>query len=204
MYEDETHRSAGGAETTATMLKWWALAMVAFPEAQRRAHAELDAVIGRGRVPTFADAPRLPYISAVIREVLRWRPATPLVVPHTADADDWYEGMFIPKGTICIPNIWHCNHDRAVFGPDADEFRPERHLDEHGRLSPGPAETNQAGHATFGFGRRICVGKELAANTLFISAARLLWAANLERARDESGDEVPVDTETFVIAETSM
>jgi len=69
--------------------------MVAFPEVQRRAHAELDTVIRRDRVPTFADAPRLPYISAVIREVLRWRPAIPLGVPHTAHEDDWYEGMFI-------------------------------------------------------------------------------------------------------------
>jgi cytochrome P450 len=173
--------------------------MVAFPEVQRRAHAELDAVIGRDRLPTFADSSRLPYIHAIIKEVLRWRPTLPLGVPHTADVDDWYEGMFIPKGTVCIPNAWHCNHDRAIFGKDADEFRPERHLDERGE-SPlsGPAETNQAGHVSFGFGRRICVGKELAANSLFVSVARVLWAANLERARDENGREVPVDTETIV------
>jgi cytochrome P450 len=173
--------------------------MVAFPEVQRRAHAELDAVIGRDRLPTFADSSRLPYIHAIIKEVLRWRPTLPLGVPHTADVDDWYEGMFIPKGTVCIPNAWHCNHYRAIFGKDADEFRPERHLDERGE-SPlsGPAETNQAGHVSFGFGRRICVGKELAANSLFVSVARVLWAANLERARDENGREVPVDTETIV------
>lgn len=45
------------------------------------------------------------------------------------------------------------------------------------------------------------MGKELAANALFISIARLLWAANLERARDESGEEVPVDTETLAVAQ---
>ena len=172
--------------------------MVAFPEVQRRAQAELDTVVGRDRLPTFADAPHLPYISAVIKEVLRWRPAVPLGVPHAAEEDDWYEGMFIPKGTVCISNTWHCNHDHAVFGEDADEFRPERHLDERGELMSGPVETNQAGHATFGFGRRICVGKELVSNTLFISVARMLWSANFERARDENGKEVPVDTETLV------
>jgi cytochrome P450 len=172
--------------------------MIAFPEVQRRAQAELDAVIGRDRLPTFSDAPRLPYLSAVIREVLRWRPSLPLSVPHAVTEDDWYEGMFIPKGAICIPNIWQCNHDRAVFGEDADEFRPERHLDEHGELLPGPAETNQAGHTTFGFGRRVCLGKHLADGSLFINTARLLWAAKLERARDEKGREMPLDTDTLV------
>jgi cytochrome P450 len=174
--------------------------MIAFPEVQRRAQAEIDAVVGRDRLPTFADAPRLPYVRAIIKEVLRWRPSLPSGFPHAVSEDDWYEGMFIPKGTICIPSIWHCNHDRAVFGKDADEFRPERHLDEHGESLPGPIETNRAGHVGFGFGRRICVGKELANDSLFINTARMLWAAKLERARDESGKEVPLDIETMVDA----
>jgi len=139
-------RSAAGAETTATTLLWWALAMIAFPEVQRRAQAELDAVVGRDRLPTFSDAPRLPYVRAITKEILRWRPAAPLGVPHAATDDDWYKGMFIPKGSICMANIWHCNHDRAIFGEDADEFRPERHLDGRGELLPGPIE-NKSGRA---------------------------------------------------------
>jgi cytochrome P450 len=174
--------------------------MIAFPEVQGRAQAELDAVVGRDRLPTFADAPRLPYVLAIIKEILRWRPSIPLGVPHVATEEDWYEGMFIPKRTVCISNLWHCNHDRAVFGEDADEFRPERHLDEHGESLPGPVETNQAGHVGFGFGRRICVGKDMAIESLFIVTARILWAAKLERARDENGKEVPLDIETIVDA----
>jgi len=189
---------SAGAETTGTTLSWWALTMIAFSEVQRKAQAELDAVVGRGRLPTFSDAPRLPYLSAVIREVLRWRPSAPFGVSHASINDDWYEGMFIPKGTVCVPNIWNCNHDRAVFGEDADEFRPERHLDEHGELLSGPVETNKAGHVTFGFGRRICVGKDLALEFLFISMARTLWAAKLEGARDENGRELPLDTDKLV------
>ena len=174
--------------------------MIAFPEVQRRAQAELDAVVGRDRLPTFADAPRLPYVCAIIKEILRWRPGAPFGVPHVATEEDWYEGMYIPKGTVCIANIWHCNHDRAVFGDDADEFRPERHLDENGELLPGPFETNQAGHSAFGFGRRICVGKDLAAESLFIDTVRILWATKLECTRDENGIEVPLDTETIIDA----
>jgi cytochrome P450 len=171
---------------------------MAFPDVQRRAQAELDAVVGRGRLPTFADAPCLPYVQAVIREVLRWRPASPLGLPHATNEDDWYEGMFIPKGTVCISNIWHCNHDRAVFGDDADEFRPDRHLDEHGELLQGALETKRQGYVSFGFGRRICVAKNLAIDSLFISIARILWATNLERVRDDNGKEIPLDLDTLV------
>jgi cytochrome P450 len=121
-------------------------------------------------------------------------------VPHVATKEDWYEGMYIPKGTVCISNLWHCNHDRAVFGKDADEFRPERHLGEHGELLPGPVETYQAGHASFGFGRRICVGKDLTTESLFINAVRILWATKLERRRDENGKEVPLDVENVIDA----
>jgi len=87
---------AAGFETTSTTLEWWALAMVAFPEVHRRAQAELDAVVGRARLPTFADAPWLPYVRAIIKEVLRWRPAIERGAPHKAAEDDLYEGMFIP------------------------------------------------------------------------------------------------------------
>ncbi|KAI0302277.1 cytochrome P450 [Russula brevipes] len=189
---------AGGAETTATTLSWWILAMITNPDIQLRAQDELDAIVGRSRTPTFADAPSLPYIQALVKETLRWRPAAPLGVPHSTTEDDWYEGMFIPKGTICISNIWQCHHDPASYGDDAESFKPERFLDGNGGLIPGPVETRDDGHSTFGFGRRICVGKHSANDTLFISMATVLWATRLERARDENGKEVPLDVETLV------
>ena len=54
--------SAAGAETTSATLAFWILAMVTYPEVQKRAHAELDAVVGRTRTPSFADFQHLPYI----------------------------------------------------------------------------------------------------------------------------------------------
>jgi cytochrome P450 len=56
----------------------WMLAKLAYPETQARAHAELDAAAGRARLPTFADYPHLPYIRAMVKEALRWRPSGPL------------------------------------------------------------------------------------------------------------------------------
>jgi cytochrome P450 len=54
------------------------LALVLFPQVQRRAQAELDVVIGRDRLPTFDDRPRLPYIEALCKELLRWNMVTPI------------------------------------------------------------------------------------------------------------------------------
>ena len=54
------------------------LALVLFPQVQRRAQAELDVVIGRDRLPTFEDRPRLPYIEALCKEVMRWKMVTPM------------------------------------------------------------------------------------------------------------------------------
>ena len=54
------------------------LALVLFPQVQRRAQAELDVVIGRDRLPTFDDRPRLPYIEALCKELMRWHLVSPM------------------------------------------------------------------------------------------------------------------------------
>ena len=64
--------------------------------------------------------------------------------------------------------------------------------------SPGPVETRDDGHGTYGFGRRACVGKHAANDSLFINMATVLWATQFEHARDENEKEIPVDTETPV------
>lgn len=191
--------SAAGSETTSSAVEWCILAMITHPDIQKRAQSELDTVVGRERPPTLADRAQLPYIVAVVREVLRWRTGLPLGVPHTAEADDFYEGMFIPKGTALLPNILPCNSDPAVYGDDAAAFRPERHLDEQGRLAPAPPTTKEHGHVSFGFGRRVCVGQHVAEDALFIGAAMLLWAFQFNKECDENGREVEVDAEDFAV-----
>jgi hypothetical protein len=54
------------------------LVMVLYPDVQTRSRAEIDSVVGRDRLPTFEDRASLPYVDAVLREVLRWKPIGPL------------------------------------------------------------------------------------------------------------------------------
>lgn len=78
------------------------LAMSLSPQVQRKAQKELDVVVGPTRLPTTADLESLPFIQAILLEVLRWRPAAPLGVPRSALEDDEYGGYAIPAGTIVI------------------------------------------------------------------------------------------------------
>ncbi|KAH9168149.1 cytochrome P450 [Lactarius sanguifluus] len=178
--------SAGG-ETTSNTLHWWLLALLAHPEVQVRAHAEFDEVVGYARPPTFADLPSLPYIRAMVKEALRWSPATPLGVPHASSADDWYEGMFIPKGTIVLPNMGLINSDPTVFGSDSASFNPARYLDEKGQVKP-LMDGREEGHVSFGYGRRVCPGRFVAEGTLGIDFATLLWAMHFERPGGAEGE----------------
>ena len=57
--------------------------MVLNPHVQARAQQEIDAVIGTDRLPTIADRKDLPYIGALVKEVLRWNPVTPLGAYYT-------------------------------------------------------------------------------------------------------------------------
>lgn len=63
---------------TASSISSLFLALVLFPQVQRRAQAELDVVIGRDRLPTFDDRQRLPYIEALCKELMRWYSVLPM------------------------------------------------------------------------------------------------------------------------------
>lgn len=73
--------------------------MSQFPDAQKKAQQEIDKVVGSSRLPDFEDRASLPYVEALFREVLRWRPPMPLNTAHVATEDDIYNGLHIPKGT---------------------------------------------------------------------------------------------------------
>ena len=87
-------------------MAWFMLAMVLYPDAQKKAQEEIDRVIGNDRLPCFDDRDNLPYVDAIVKEVLRWHPVGPMGLPHSTTEDDTYEGYHIPKGSLVIANIW--------------------------------------------------------------------------------------------------
>ncbi|PSR75209.1 hypothetical protein PHLCEN_2v9250 [Hermanssonia centrifuga] len=172
---------AAGAETTTGTLCTFILAMTLHPDVQRRAHAELDSIVGRDRAPSFEDKQNLPYIDAVVKEVLRWRPAAPI-------------------RTTIFENIWAISHNPELF-PDPEEFRPSRFLTEQVELSDQIDSEVQAGVDklfAFGCGRRICPGQHLAYNSLFITISTLLWAFDIGQTTDYNGSPIVPERTAFV------
>lgn len=83
--------------------------MSLFPEVQKKAQAEIDAVIGSGRLPTMEDRDQLPYCNAIASEALRWHSVAPTGVPHRVLEDDIFNGYFIPKGSLVMANVWYAS-----------------------------------------------------------------------------------------------
>ncbi|KAJ7200845.1 cytochrome P450 [Mycena pura] len=162
----------GGADTTASSLYAFFLAMVLFPDVQRKARAELDSVIGGTRLPVYSDHETLPYVAAVVTELLRWHSVAPLGVPHAATEDSLIDGYLIPKGSIIIANLWNMLNDPETY-PSPSTFDPERHL-----TNPPQRDPRQI---CFGFGRRVCPGQELAEVSLFMCVATTLATFDIER-----------------------
>ncbi|KAI0062677.1 cytochrome P450 [Artomyces pyxidatus] len=178
-----------GADTTVSAILTLLLALILYPDVQRKAQAELDAFTGGKRLPNYEDRAGLPYVEALCKEVLRWRTIAPAGVPRTNTQDEVYDGYFIPKGSIIISNVWAILRDPSVY-PDPDEFKPERFLTAGGQPRDDPIL-----NTVFGFGKRICPGRHLAENTLFIVAASFLATYSIGKAKDKQGNEIPVGRE---------
>lgn len=118
-----------GHETTSGLLSFACYYLVKNPETLTKAQQEVDAVVGKGPV-TVQHMSKLPYIEALMRETLRLQPTAPAfsVRPLDTVAGPVVLGgkYFIPPDATLIASLPVVGRDPAVFGSDADEFKPER------------------------------------------------------------------------------
>ncbi|KAI1632598.1 cytochrome P450 2C31 [Biscogniauxia mediterranea] len=162
---------AAGGDNTRMSINTFIMAMITRPEVQRRAREEVDRVCTDGeslRLPRMSDLPDMPYIAAMIKEVLRWRPTVPIIPPHQLTEDLEFDGHVIPAGTSFLINSIALSKEFD----NAHEFLPERWID-------GSEARTSANFWGFGGGRRICVGWKVAEQALFIAFARLLYCFEL-------------------------
>ncbi|KAM0324630.1 hypothetical protein ACHAQA_008020 [Verticillium albo-atrum] len=170
----------GGMETSPRQVLWLFVAALQNPGFMQRAHAVLDEVVGRERLPQFADRSKLAFIDAIIHELFRWRPISPGSIPRRADKEDEFQGIKIVKNATIIANAWGIGRDETVFDEelgDLQDFVPERWLDEGKIRSELPLPV-------FGQGRRSCLGKRVAVDGTFMQVANLLWAFDVEASEE--------------------
>ncbi|KAJ7629458.1 cytochrome P450 [Mycena polygramma] len=172
---------AGGADTTVSFLSMFILGIISNPEALKMAQDQIDAVC-RDSLPTHEDKSRLPYISAIFLETLRWNSIAPFGLPHFIEVEDEYRGYRIPAGSIIVPNIWAMSHNSLTYS-EPFSFKPERFIKD-GLLDPSVLDPTTF---AFGFGRRLCPGIAFAESSAWIAIASMLAVFDIKKSVDESG-----------------
>ena len=126
MYLATSIMAAGGDNRRMT-INTFIMAMITNLKVQVRAREEIDRVCTRGRslrLPRISDLLKMPYVAAMIKETLRWRPTVPIVPPHQVTENLEFDGHFISAGTVFLINSIALSSEFD----NADEFQPERWL----------------------------------------------------------------------------
>ncbi len=165
-----------GHETTSSLLSFATYLMLENPRVLKKAQQEVDHVLGR-RTPTAHDLNRLPYLRQVMQEALRLYPTAPgffLAAHEPTTLGEKYE--ILPEHNIVV-SLRGLHRDAAIWGADAEVFRPERF---------SPAEIDQIpenGYKPFGNGMRACIGQPFA-----LQEAHLILTLMLQRFEISKAD----------------
>lgn len=150
-----------GSNSTAHTLRLTLLSTISAPSVYKRLQQEIDDADQRVQSPVaWRDIQQLPYLQAVIKEGLRmWPPIGGLGFKRVPPGGEHINGYFVPGGTEIGQAFLAVGRSKAVWGPDADVFRPERWLD----IEPTELRRMDAAVDThFGGGKFSCMGKPIA------------------------------------------
>lgn len=159
-----------------------ALGFLASPEGQavqKKAYEEIMAVYptpGEAWVKCLHEE-KVPYITALVKEILRFWTVIPICLPRTSIKDITYNDAVIPAGTTFYMNAWAADYDETHF-KDPNLFLPERYLsDTEGSGTP---------HYGYGAGSRMCIGSHLANREIYTAFLRMITAFEFVPAKDKS------------------
>nr|WCR39970.1 ferruginol synthase CYP2 [Scutellaria baicalensis]WCR39971.1 ferruginol synthase CYP3 [Scutellaria baicalensis] len=158
----------GGSETNTTSIEWIMSELILNPDKLAKLKHELNSVVGEKNQVQESDMARLPYLQAVIKEVLRYHPPGPLLLPRAATVDQEINGYMIPKGTQILINAWAMGRDPSIW-EKPESFEPERFLNKRTDFKGQDFEL-----IPFGAGRRVCPGMPLANRILHQITATLV------------------------------
>lgn len=156
-----------GSETTSSTIEWAVTELLCYPDVLRKLKQELTDVVGNRKVEE-SDIDNLPYLKAVIKEIMRLHPPIPFLVPRRAVKDTKFKGYDIPEDTQVFVNVWAIGRDEEAWD-DVNSFKPERFLG-----SNVDYKGNNYEFIPFGAGRRMCAGVPLAHRMLHLILGALI------------------------------
>jgi cytochrome P450 len=168
-----------GHETTANLLSWCVVAMSRWPEARKRAQAEVAEVL-QGATPTVETLERLDFVHALVREVLRYYPPAWLQAREVFEADTLRDIALVPKERLLL--LPYVAHHRADLWENPERFDPTRFLGERSI----DAATWKYRYLPFGAGPHVCIGNHFAILEAVTVLAMLLQRGHLEAVAPEA------------------
>ncbi|CAD0205609.1 unnamed protein product [Chrysodeixis includens] len=157
----------GGHDTSANVLMFTMILLGSHPEAQEKAFAEIQDVLGDGdRDVEKTDLSKLVYLEAVLKESMRVFTIVP-VLARKLDRDVKLKNYTLSAGRTCFLFVFGI-HKHPMWGPDVHEFKPERWLE------PGRLPDNPNTFAAFSVGRRMCIGKTYALMSMKTTLAHVI------------------------------
>ncbi|KAH7031394.1 flavonoid 3',5'-hydroxylase [Microdochium trichocladiopsis] len=160
-----------GADTTGTAFQALIRNVLSRPDVYDKMMAEITTASAEGKIaktpgelPQYEDVvASCPYYVACVKETMRLNPSAPNIFPRLAPKGGLeLFGKFVPEGSELTCNPWLVHRDRNIYGDDAEEFRPERWLED-----PEKAKLFNKYSMVFGYGPRVCLGREIANMELF-------------------------------------
>jgi flavonoid 3'-monooxygenase len=180
-----------GTDPTSITVEWAVAELIRHPDILKQAQEELDNVVGRDRLISESDLPRLTFLNAIIKETFRLHPSTPLSLPRMASEECEVARYHIPSGTELLVNLWGIARDPALW-PDPLEYRPARFL-------PGGSHENvdikgcDFRLIPFGAGRRICAGLSWGLRMVTLTTATLLHSFDWELPAGQTPDKLNME-----------
>ena len=181
---------AAGHETSATALAWAFTCLADSPDVQKRAHEEVDRVLGGGAPDDAVTKAELPYVDALIKETMRIHPVV-YAVGRVLTKPRTIGGWTLPAQHAAILSIYLTHHD-PILWPHPERFDPERFLGT--REGPGNRVTPYT-YFPFGGGVRRCIGMAFAMYEM-----RIVIAEALRKFRIEPAGEVHAVRRTVTMA----
>ncbi|KAK5580276.1 hypothetical protein RB653_000291 [Dictyostelium firmibasis] len=199
-----------GSDTNGSTLEWFCIFLANNPDFQKKAYEELISVVGKDcKAVTTKVRDNCPYIVGAIKETLRVRTPAPLSLIRVANEDfTTSEGVFIPKGTQIVPNIYGIAQN---FVDDPSTFKPERWVEYYKNKSPTreteansndlkPTNTNEKILPNdldkvvlpFSIGARNCPGNIISEINLFLACSNILLNFEITTTNGKKIDETEV------------
>ncbi|KAK1983415.1 cytochrome P450 [Colletotrichum cereale] len=154
---------SAGRDTTAQALTWTFYLLMRHPEVVAKVREEIDQVTENSQdtlekaISEKGSPTSMPYIFAVFCEALRIFPPIPFEIKQAVQATTLPDGTFLPQNAVVVWCTWAMNRSRLTWGPDANEFCPERWLVDGKVVNKSASE-----FPVFNGGSRTCLGKKMA------------------------------------------